>query len=152
MKPRVFIGSSSEQVELRASDRLGCPQTLQATCCGRNDCDGCRHTKKLWNVTIAMAVALQAFGRRVAFYTLPDPAPQLIEKRCYRLAEKAGIPVNNAICIKSLCALIRDGSLPIVFYDTVGGVGHFSPMLGLRGDKLLLPFDEYKEVAISRLQ
>ena len=109
----------------------------------------CRHTKKHGTFTIAMALALREFGRRVIFYTEPDPAPQLIEKRCYKLAQEAGIPINNAIAIKSLCAAIRRDCLPIVFYDTVSGMGHFSPLIGFQGNKLLLPFDENQEITIT---
>jgi hypothetical protein len=109
----------------------------------------CRYTKKHGTFAIAMALALREFGLAVAFYTETDPNPHPIEKRCYRLAARAGVSINQAIDLQLVCSQISRQRLPIVLYDTPEGDGHFSPLLGQIGRKLILPFDCEHAIAVK---
>ena len=51
---------------------------------------------------IALAVALKEFGLTVSFYSEKDPNPNLIEKRCFLIAERTGINIKSAIALNLL--------------------------------------------------
>jgi hypothetical protein len=102
----------------------------------------CGYTRRYGVFTIGLACALAEAGLRVSFHTQLDPDPKPLERRLYRRAHRLGIPILPAADILTLVAASRRGELPIVFYDTKDGVGHFSPLIGARGRKLLLPYGE----------
>jgi hypothetical protein len=102
----------------------------------------CRYTKKHGVFAIALAVALRERGLRVTFHTDPDPAPKRIERICYARASALGVNVKRAIGLPSLLKSVRPNQIPVVLYDSPQGAGHFSPLLGRRRGKLLLPYDD----------
>ena len=102
----------------------------------------CRHTKKHGTFTIALAVALRQHGLKVSFFSEHDPNPNAIEKRCYRVAEKIGVDVQQAVSLDSLLLKISSRSLAVVLYDTPEGNGHLTPLLGIDENNLILPFSD----------
>jgi hypothetical protein len=114
--------------------------------------EACRYTKKHGTFAIAMAIALNKFGLDVSFYTEPDPKPHLIERQCYKLCRSLGITINSAANLNFLRSQIRQSRLPILLYDSADGTGHFSPLLGIIGRKLILPFDQQNGLYISDFQ
>jgi hypothetical protein len=114
--------------------------------------NACRHTKNHGTFTISMAVALREFGLTVRFYTEEDPTPNPIEERCYKLAYKLGVSINSSTDVKYLCSQISDHTVPVVFYDTSEGIGHFSPFLGINDGHLILPYDQNQKMKVSDFQ
>jgi hypothetical protein len=102
----------------------------------------CHYTKKHGVFTIWLAVALHEFGLAVRFFSDPDLNPKAIEKKGYRVARKYGIEVEPAICPSELLKSIDRETIAIVFYITDMDQGHFSPLIGTRRGKLVLPYSE----------
>lgn len=102
----------------------------------------CRYTKRHGTFTIALAIALREHGLRVHFHTEVDPAPMPIERRLYKTAEKSGVMMGEALRVDQLLARIRRGEVAIVCCDTDTGDGHFSPLLGVEQDRLILPYTD----------
>lgn len=98
----------------------------------------CGYTPEYGVSTIGLAVALREHGLEVLFHTEPDPKPTLAEKELFIKALHLGIPVCNAVSLRVLLRHASHGDVPIVLYDTRGGDAHFSPLIGVRGDNLLL--------------
>lgn len=82
-----------------------------------------------------MADTLQHFGFDVRFYSDPDPAPNELELDAYRRVSAA-----PAVPLSKLVSEVRDGASVIVSYLAPGGEGHFSPLIGAKANKLLLPY------------
>jgi hypothetical protein len=104
--------------------------------------DACRYTKKHGTFLIALAVALRKFGLTVSFYSERDPNPTLIERRCLLIAEQTGIHIERAISLNMLLDKISPRHIPVVLYNTPEGNGHISPLLGVEGRSLMLPYAE----------
>ena len=68
-----------------------------------------------------------------------DPSPTPLERRLYRRAGRLGLTVGPAVSVPGLLARVRRGEIAIVCFDTAGGAGHFSPLTGVQGRRLLLP-------------
>ncbi len=112
----------------------------------------CRHSKKNGTFAIVLATALQRLGLNTAFYTDPDPNPHYFERQAYGLAKKLGISINSALELESLMIQIKLGKLPIVLYDSPEFIGHFSPVLDIDDQKLILPLDPGKEIERQEFQ
>jgi hypothetical protein len=104
--------------------------------------EACSHTQEHGVFTIALATALHSHGLHVTFHSEADPAPHAIERQHYQRAELNGILVQPPLSVDDLLARLDRGHLPIVFYDTPSGEGHFSPLLGESKGQLLLPHSE----------
>lgn len=100
----------------------------------------CAHTHKYGVFTIAMATALHRHGLQVSFHTRPDANLKPVERRHYAIARAQGLAIRQPVSIDDLLASFDSGHLPIVFYDTPSGEGHFSPLVGEEGGSLLLPY------------
>jgi hypothetical protein len=104
--------------------------------------ESCRYTKKHGTFTIALAVALRERGLSVRYFSEPDPNPNAIEKRCYRIAEKVGVQINGAISLEALLAQIGANCIPVVSYNTAENNGHLTPLLGTENGKVILPYSD----------
>jgi|GEM_PF-115039 len=87
---------------------------------------------------IGLAVAFRERGLEVIFHTEPDPNPTPAEKELVKKALNLGIPVRNAVSLRVLLRYALHGDVPIVLYDTRCGDAHFSPLVGMCGNSLLL--------------
>lgn len=103
--------------------------------------DSCRYTKKHGVFTIALALALHERGLRVRFHSELDPDPKRIERRCYARARAVGLLVKSRIGLADLLTAVTHSRIAVVLYNTAEGNGHFSPLLGRRGERLILPYD-----------
>jgi len=74
-----------------------------------------RHTKRYGVFSVNLAAGLKELGLQVSFHSEQDDKIGGFEKR---------------------------GRIPIVLYDTPSASGHFSPLLGIRGELLRLPLAE----------
>ena len=102
----------------------------------------CRYTKRHGTFTIALALALKEQGLRVWFHTEEDPAPMRIERILSRMAERAGVGMGGPLQVDDLIHCVRGGAVGIVSFDTDEGTGHFSPIIGVRKRRLILPYTE----------
>lgn len=110
----------------------------------------CRHTKRYGTFTIGLAYALHKHGLRVEFHTENDPAPKPLERVLYPTAKRAGVTMGGPLDMDNLLCRVRQGGIGIVSYDegdgtggdgTGGdGTGHFSPVIGMRRNRLILPY------------
>lgn len=99
----------------------------------------CRYAKKDGVFPICMAVGLAELGLDVRFHTDDDPRIQLRERTCLARAIALGIHVGQAVSLRSILSLFPQ-AVPVVFYNERGDQGHFSPLLGRLGTRLVLPF------------
>ena len=99
----------------------------------------CRYTRRYGVFTIGLATALAEHGLSVQFHTQRDPQPTPLERRLYRRAHQLGISICPAMTLTRLAATVKCGSIPVVFWNTPDDVGHFSPLLGVRRGRVLLP-------------
>jgi hypothetical protein len=104
--------------------------------------DACRYTKKHGVFTIALGLALHERGLRVTFHSDPDPAPNRIERTCYARARIVGLPVKRGISVSKLLSMTNRTRIAVALYNTAEGNGHFSPVLGQRLDRLLMPYSD----------
>ncbi len=102
----------------------------------------CRHTQDHGSFTIALALALRERGLSVDFFTEPDKDPHPIERACYRRAGQLGIQINEAISLEAVLTKLTHRTIPILFFDTAERTGHFSPLTGIDGDNLILPYSQ----------
>jgi hypothetical protein len=102
----------------------------------------CRYSRRQGTFTIGLAIALREHGLRVTFHTDKDPAPMPIERRLYKTASKLGIVVEDALKVSEILDRVRCGEVAIVSFDTDDGDGHFSPLIGAKGRRLVLPYTE----------
>jgi len=109
----------------------------------------CRYTKH-GVFTIALATCLKTHGLQVSFYSDPDSTIGGFEKRCYARAAKMGILPRPAIELPTVALVLRRGCIPIVLFNSETGIGHFSPLLGLRRGKVLLPLADEEEIPRDR--
>ena len=100
----------------------------------------CRYTESDGVFTIAMAVALHQLGLSVAFHTDVDLSPKPVELECYKIFESLGQSVLPGVELSSLIEKIDAEHIAIVLYKEDDDGGHFSPLLGAKGEKLLLPY------------
>jgi hypothetical protein len=100
----------------------------------------CRHAKRHGTVTIGLAYALHLHGLRVEFHTENDAAPKPVERVLYRTAKRAGVTMGGPLDMDNLLCRVRDGEIGIVSYDEDDGTGHFSPVIGMRKNRLILPY------------
>lgn len=106
-----------------------------------------------WRVfTIGIAVALAEHGLDVEFCSDPDPDIQPLERRLYARARRLGIAVRPALDVRELGAAIREGGLAVVFYRSVEGGGHLSPVAGFAGGRIELPHDSEGGLSIGRFR
>ena len=103
----------------------------------------CRYTRKHGTFTIALAIALCEQGLSVKFFSEPDLKPNAIEKRCYVVAQKIGVEVNNAISLEALLKQISPNQIAIVLYNTDSNYAHLTPLLGEKKDEIILPYADY---------
>jgi hypothetical protein len=99
----------------------------------------CRHTSKVGCFTVGLAVALAKFGMKVSFHSDHDPDVQPLERQLYRQAGKLGVSVQPAIGLEQVVRQIKHGRAAIVSFEIEEGVGHFSPLVGIRRNRVLLP-------------
>lgn len=104
----------------------------------------CRYTQKHGTFMIALAVAFQEFGLSVTFYSDFDPDPSLIERRCFLIADRVGIRIEPSIRLNALLTQISSRSIPVALFNTLEGHGHISPLLGVEGRNVILPYSEEK--------
>ena|SRR5580693_4804335 len=102
--------------------------------------EACRYSKRHGTFMIALAVALGEAGLSVSQYSDHDPDPHLIERRCYKAASRLGIRVAPTKGLNALLTQIGSGSIAVVFYLAAEGNGHISPLLGVEGPNLVLPY------------
>jgi hypothetical protein len=108
--------------------------------------ESCRYTKKHGTFMIALAVALREFGLTVSFYSAHDPNPNLIERRCFSIAERMGINIERAIDLNLLLKKISPCHIPVVLFNTPEDNGHISPLLGVERQSLILPYSEEEQI------
>lgn len=106
----------------------------------------CGYTKRYGVFTIGLAAGLADLGLDVAFHSEPDPRVRAPERSCYSRARALGIPIEGALSLDQLLLTRRRRAVPIVFYDTPSGEGHFSPLIGERHGRLQLPLDDDRTV------
>ena len=99
----------------------------------------CGHTRRYGVFTIALATALREHGLDVTFHSQPDSDVKPLEQKFYRRAQDLQIPVLHPVSLPELLLHTSAGHVPIVFFDTPSGQGHFSPLLGERRGRLILP-------------
>lgn len=106
----------------------------------------CGYTKRYGVFTIGLAAGLAELGLDVAFHSEPDSLVRATEKRGYSRARALGISIDGALSLDEVLLTRRRRAVPIVFYDTPSGKGHFSPLCGERDGRLLLPLDDNRTV------
>lgn len=111
--------------------------------------EDCRYTKRHGVFTIGLATCLKLHGVHVSFHTDPDPAIGGYEKRCYARAAQLGIHPGPAIDLAALGLAVRQGQVPIVLFNSETGVGHFSPLVGLRKGRVELPLADGESIRKS---
>jgi len=99
----------------------------------------CDYTKRHGVFTVGLAAGLKVHGLRVSFHSEPDNHIGASERRCYTRARRVGVVAQPALELEFLLRERRRGRIPIVFYNMPSNVGHFSPLLGIRGGMLRLP-------------
>lgn len=99
----------------------------------------CRHTKRYGVFTVNLAAGLKELGLQVSFHTEDDDDIGDFEKRGYDRARRLGVSVNPPVDLTALLRQRRFGRVPIVLYNMPSGSGHFSTLLGARGNVLHLP-------------
>lgn len=102
----------------------------------------CHHTDEYGTFTAGLALALHDYGLHVQLHTEPDDDMKPLEQSLYEEARNRNIVVAPAISLDKLLALLSRSCKSIVFFDTDDGCGHFSPLSGVRGKNLLLPYTE----------
>jgi hypothetical protein len=100
----------------------------------------CHHSRRTGSHTIALALALRAHGLTVDFRTGEDPSPTPLERRLYRRAERLGMVAGPALSVAGLLGRVRRGEVAVVLFNTDDGDGHFSPLIGVQGRRLILPY------------
>lgn len=127
------------QVLRRFGRRVGAGRIVRAC---RHERDGCH--------TIALALALREFGLRVAFHTDPDPAIEPREAECYDEARRLGIPISPALELAELRRLVRRRPAIVFLAGTDGG--HFSPLVGFRRGRAVLPYTEDMGLPVAEFE
>jgi len=102
--------------------------------------------------TIGIAVALAEHGLEVVFHSDPDPDIHPFERALYARARRLGMSVEPAINISRLSTEVAHGSVPVVFYRTAAGEGHFSPVAGIGSRRIVLPNDVEGRLSIARFR
>ncbi len=111
----------------------------------------CKYTERTGCYGIALALALHQFGLGVSFHTDPDADIQPLEARCYKWAQRRGIPIGPAVGLEELRCLVRRGPA-IVSLAGTEGEGHFSPLVGFRRGKALLPYTDEGSLPIVEFE
>ena len=109
-----------------------------------------RYSRKWGVFTIGIAVALAEHGLEVVFHSDPDPDIHPLERVLYARARRLGISVEPAINISRLSTEVAHGSVPVVFYRSGAGEGHFSPVAGIGCRRIVLPNDVEGRLSIAR--
>ncbi len=112
--------------------------------------DACQYTKRHGVFTIALATCLKMHGVRVSFCTDPDPEIGGFEKRCYARAARLGILPLPALELSAVALALRRGCIPIVLFNSESGIGHFSPVRGIRKGRIMLPLADEEEMPTKR--
>ncbi|QDK81574.1 hypothetical protein EXU85_24370 [Spirosoma sp. KCTC 42546] len=114
----------------------------------------CRHTHQHGTFAIALAVAIheQGHGLGVEFYSEADPDMHFIEVECYGRAAEIGIYRNEPPALDSILAKVNSCCIPIILYNAEGDVGHYSPIVGIDGKWVLLPYTDEKFMLKEELQ
>jgi len=102
----------------------------------------CGYTRRYGVFTIGLATALRDHDLEVIFHTEPDSDMKPQEKRFYQKAGALQIPILPPITVRALLANTVAGHVAIVFHNTQSGQGHFSPLLGERRGRLILPHSD----------
>jgi hypothetical protein len=112
----------------------------------------CKYSRKAGTFTIGLALALKSRGLAVSFKSSHDPAPTPAEKQLYALAKRRGIDLGREISLHDLRLAIEENRLPIVYFPTPEGNGHFSPLIGFRGRRVILPNTESGEMDVKKFE
>jgi len=99
----------------------------------------CDYTKRHGVFTVGLAAGLKAQGLQVSFHSELDFHIGAFERRCYARARRIGVVAQPALELANLLRERKRGRIPIVFFNTLSDVGHFSPLLGVRDGMLRLP-------------
>jgi hypothetical protein len=99
----------------------------------------CRHTRKYGTFTICLAVALREHGLDVSFYSDNDPDPKYLERIVMRRARRIGVRLERPLSVEELARRVSGRQIAVVFFDGHEGLGHFSPLIGSRNGRFLLP-------------
>ena len=111
-----------------------------------------RHSRKWGVFTIGIAVALAEHGLEVVFHSDPDPDMAPPERALYARARRLRIPIEPAIDISRLRHAMTQARVPVVFYRTATGEGHFSPVAGIDSGRIVLPNDVEGRLSIPRFR
>lgn len=101
--------------------------------------EACRYTKRHGVFTVSLAAALKAHGLSVSFHSQRDAHIGGFERRCYGYARRLGIVAQSQLDLSEVLQRRKDGKIPIVLFNTPENNGHFSPLLGSRKGRLILP-------------
>lgn len=113
---------------------------------------GLRYSRKWGVFTIGIAVVLAHNGLDVVFHSDPDEDVQPLERALYARARRMGVQIQPAITVSRLAQAIAKGGVPVVFYRTASGEGHFSPVAGVGSRHILLPNDPEGRLSIGRFR
>lgn len=111
----------------------------------------CRFTERDGVFAIGLAVALREHGLGVSFHTEDDPAPRAVERRLYGRARRLKVAIHPPLSLAAVIAVVSDDCLPVVLYQDKDDP-HFSPVLGLRRGRVLLPLAESGSVSARALR
>lgn len=112
----------------------------------------CRYSRRHGTFTIALAVALREHGLKVDFHSEEDPFPMPIERQMYKIAQKSGIVLGNPLPVDELLGRIRGGEVAIVYFKTDNANGHFSPLIGIAGRRLVLPYTDMGAMDVEEFE
>jgi hypothetical protein len=112
----------------------------------------CRHTKKYGTFTISIAVALKQCGLSPVFHTEEDSEKKRIEISSYKAASQLGIPIRPALSLEELRELVLSGAFVIVFFDTIGGNGHLSPVASIGEQKISFHYSNEASLLLETFQ
>jgi hypothetical protein len=112
----------------------------------------CRYSARHGVFTVAMAVALAEHGLPVTFHTRRDRHRKKTELILYPRARRLDVSIRPAIGVTELVATIGPDAIPIVFYRETEGLGHFTPLIGMRDNALILPNTETGRLSVSQFR
>lgn len=112
----------------------------------------CSHTNQQGTFAIALAVALREHQVWVEFYAEPDPLPHAIEKHYHQRAAELGIDRREPPELETILSLISPDCIPILLYNADDNIGHFSPIVGIDGDQVAMPYTDERLMAKAELQ
>ena len=103
--------------------------------CGYDDEDG--------TFGIGLAVGLQQLGFAVTLHGDEDLDVHEKELGCYAVAKQLQLPIEPALSYQQIQAIVAQGKLVIVYYDTVQGVGNHSLVYSINAQEICF-FDNFE--------